>query len=100
MDDDDPTRYCTRIYIMYCSNKGIFVSPVTRTEMVFYFYTTQLQITLENIRKLPFVESYCFSCLRSFFALSCSENEGSPESHSYHNNIYEGDDDLVIDLPE
>ncbi|CAB4039081.1 Hypothetical predicted protein, partial [Paramuricea clavata] len=29
-----------------------------------------------------------------------SENEGSTESHSYHNNIYEGDDDLVIDLPE
>ncbi|XP_028405717.1 uncharacterized protein LOC114528271 isoform X2 [Dendronephthya gigantea] len=29
-----------------------------------------------------------------------SENEGSTESHSYHNNIYEGDGDLIIDLPE
>lgn len=30
-----------------------------------------------------------------------SENEeGSTESHGYHSNIYEGDDDLVIDLPE
>jgi hypothetical protein len=37
--------------------------------------------------------------MQPFFFIS-SENEGSTESHSYHNNIYEGDDDLVIDLPE
>ncbi|XP_027052983.1 uncharacterized protein LOC113680179 isoform X1 [Pocillopora damicornis] len=29
-----------------------------------------------------------------------SENEDSPGSSSFHGNIYEGDDDLVIDLPE
>ena len=29
-----------------------------------------------------------------------SENEDSPESSSFHGNIYEGDDDLVIDLQE
>ncbi|XP_046854240.1 uncharacterized protein LOC124447384 isoform X3 [Xenia sp. Carnegie-2017] len=29
-----------------------------------------------------------------------SDNEESTESHSFPNSIYEGDDDLVIDLPE
>ena len=29
-----------------------------------------------------------------------SENDDSPGSSSFHGNIYEGDDDLVIDLQE
>jgi len=29
-----------------------------------------------------------------------SENEDSPGSSNFHGNIYEGDDDLVIDLQE
>ena len=32
--------------------------------------------------------------------ISCSENEDSPGSSSFHGNIYEGDDDLVIDLQD